>query len=92
MKFEREMLRKINEMEKQKVPEKILDKYRKKFIGKKIIYFDKEKNKYVVGKLSFLGYNQYLTSWNVEAIIGNMPISNVEIDKIKFLPKHRELF
>ena len=43
------------------------------------------KGKLICGTLTFLGLNEFLPSWNIQATVGGMPIKNVDITKIKLI-------
>lgn len=58
-------------------------RFLERFLGKRVSLV--HKGKIICGELTFLGLNEFLPSWNIQATIGRMPIRDIDITKLKVL-------
>jgi len=63
----------------EKISNEILAQLKETLIGKKV------KIRGIAGDCSFIGYNEWLPSWDLQITIGRMPIPNIKITEIKVL-------
>ena len=70
------------------IPEEEIQKARDKFLDKRVRIKNalgkttKYDNKDIVGNLQFLGYNEFLPSWELCATVDRMPIQHVKLENI----------
>ena len=60
-------------------------------IGKRVL-IKTDKGVEVGGILEFLGYNEHMPTWGLQATIGRMPIQHVSLDNIKVLDEKTNKF
>lgn len=64
-----------------------LQSLRQKFMGKRVriknykfVYGDVSD---VVGVVTFLGYNRFFPSWNLQVTVNRLPLQNISLDQIE---------
>jgi len=65
------------------------DKYREKFLGKKVVVIDSKGEEWV-GRCEFIGFNPYLPSYGFQVTINRTPITNVDPFKVELWSKEAE--
>jgi hypothetical protein len=60
-------------------------------IGKRVSVKTKE-GTILGGTLEFLGHNEHIPSWNLQATVDRMPIQNVSLNDIKIYDKKTHKF
>lgn len=66
-----------------RIPDHIIQQLKSDLIGKRVEITKKNVN--VVGICNFIGYNEFLSSWNLQVTINRLPIDNVELTDIKVI-------
>lgn len=69
---------------KQRISEEAIQKMRSEFMGKRIAFKTMSGDSWV-GRCEFLGYNQFLPSWEFQVTIDRMPCSHVNPHTIKLV-------
>lgn len=70
------------------IPEEEIQKARDKFLGKRVRIKNalgkttKHHNHDIVGNLQFLGYNEFLPSWELCATVDRMPLQHIKLENI----------
>ena len=66
-----------------RIPDHIIQQLKSDLIGKRVRVTNKKVD--VVGICNFIGYNEFLPSWNLKVTLDRLPIDNVELTDIKVL-------
>jgi len=66
-----------------KIPNNIIQQLKSDLTGKRVRVTNKKID--VVGIVTFIGYNEFLPSYNLQVTIDRLPIDNVELTDIKIL-------
>lgn len=76
---------------KQRISEEAIQKMRSEFMNKRIS-FETMSGERWVGNCQFLGYNQFLPTWEFQITIDRTPCSHVRPETISLMPEAKKLF
>ena len=66
----------------QRLNEQQVQKLKDKFMGKRVSFLDKKGERFI-GQCEFIGYNDFLPSWEFQITINRMPVSHVRPETIR---------